>query len=91
MVVALLETATGVESAPRPADLSVLARDPASGLAVIRVPTAPAPVLTVWFPRRMQYPRYLIASDVARQGTSLRPVFVSALYPAASPTWSESI
>jgi S1-C subfamily serine protease len=39
----------------------------------------------------MQYPRYLIVSDVSRQGTSLRPVFVGSLYPAASPTWSESI
>jgi hypothetical protein len=90
-VVTLLELASGVARAPRPANLTVLARDPASGLAVIRVPTAPAPVLTVWSPQRMQYPRYLIVSDVSRQGTSLRPVFVGSLYPAASPTWSESI
>lgn len=73
------------------ASLTVLARDPASGLAVIRVPMAPAPALTVWSPQRMQYPRYLIVSDVSRQGTSLRPIFVGSLYPVASPTWSESI
>ncbi len=90
-VVVTLLTATRAASEPRPADIAVLARDPASGLAVIRVPTMPAPVLTVWSPQRIQYPRYLIASDVSRQGTSLRPVFVSALYPAASPTWSGSI
>lgn len=90
-VAVTLLTATRGVSAPRPADLTVLARDPASGLAVIRVPTAPAPVLTAWSPQRLQYPRYLIVSDVSRQGTSLRPVFVGSLYPAASPTWRESI
>jgi hypothetical protein len=90
VVVALLERATGAAIAPRFADLTLLARDPASGLAVIRVPPAPAPVLTVWSPQRMR-PRYMIVSDVSRQGTSLRPVFVGSLYPAASPTWSESI
>lgn len=91
VVVTLLKTASGVASAPRPANLTLLARDPASGLAVIRVPTAPAPVLTVWSPQRMQYPRYLIVSDVSRQGTSLRPIFVGSLYPAASSMWSDSI
>jgi len=88
VVVTLLETASG--AAQRPANLTVLARDPASGLAVIRVPAAPAPVLTVWSLQRPR-PRYMIVSDVSRQGTSLRPVFVGSLYPAASPTWSESI
>jgi len=72
-------------------NLAVLARDPASGLAVIRVPAAPAPALALWSPQRMQYPRYLIVSDVSRQGASLRPIFVGSLYPAVSPTWSESI
>lgn len=91
VAVALLETTTGVARARRPADLTLLARDPASGLAVIRVQAAPAPVLTVWSPQRLQYPRYLIVSNISRQGTSLRPVFVGSLYPAASPTWSESI
>ena len=90
VVVALL-TATRVASPPRFGDLAVLARDSATGLAVIRVPTAPAPRLTVWSPQRMQYPRYLIVSDLSRQGTSLRPVFVGSLYPAVSPKWSESI
>jgi len=42
VVVTLLETASGVASAQRPANLTVLASDPASGLAVIGVPTAPS-------------------------------------------------
>jgi len=90
-VVATLLTTTRVVNQPRLADLAVLARDPASGLAVIRVPPAPAPALTLWSPQRMRYPRYLVVSDVSRQGTSLRPVFVGSLYPTASPTWSAPI
>ena len=91
VVVALLATASGVEGAQPPAGPIVLARDPASGLAVIQVPTAPAPALPLWSPPRMQYPRYLLVSDVSRPGTSLRPVFVGSLYPATSLIWSESI
>lgn len=90
-VAVTLLTATPGATPPRPADLAVLARDPASGLAVIRVPTAPAPALTAWSPQRMQYPRYVIVSDVSRQGRSLQPVFVGSLHPVASPTWLESI
>lgn len=76
---------------PRPRDLSVLARDPASGLAVIRVARGPVPILALWSPRRIQYPRYLVGSVVSRQGVSLRPLFVGSLFPVPSPTWVESI
>lgn len=89
--VAVTLMAPRATSPPRPSDLAVLARDPASGLAVIRVPAAPAPAPMAWSPLRMQYPRYLIVSDVSRQGTSLRPVFVGSLYSTASPTWLEPI
>ncbi|MBI4886132.1 MAG: PDZ domain-containing protein [Acidobacteria bacterium] len=90
VAVTLLTAARGADT-PRPTDLAVLARDTASGLAVVRVPPAPAPAPVAWAPQRMQYPRYLMVSNVSRQGTSLRPVFVGSLYPTASPTWSESI
>ena len=90
VVVALLTTG-GVAGAQSPANPTVLARDPASGLAVIRVPTAPASALPLWSPQGMQSPRYLLVSDVSRQGASLRPVFVGSLYPAASLTWAEPI
>ena len=91
VVVALLPPASGAAGMPPAADPIVLARDPASGLAVIRVPAAPAVALPLWSPPRLQYPRYLLVSDVSRPGTSLRPVFVGSLYPAASLVWSESI
>jgi serine protease DegQ len=91
VVVALLPPAGGPAGTLSPAGLTVLARDPASGLAVIRVPPARAVALPLWSPQRLEYPRYLLVSDVSPLGTSLRPVFVGALYPDASPVWSEPI
>ena len=91
MVVTLLETATGVASAQPSTDVGIVARDPASGMALVRVPPAAAPVLAVWSPQRMQYPRYLVATDVSGRGTSLRPVFVGSLDRIVSPIWAESI
>jgi serine protease Do len=69
---------------------TVEARDPMSGLAVVRVPGANAPELTMWEPRRLENPRYVIAADVAREGTSLRPVFLGALYPVVTSMWDQS-
>ena len=70
VVVALLPPASGAAGMPPAADPIVLARDPASGLAVIRVPAARAMALPLWSPLRLQYPRYLLVSDVSPTGTS---------------------
>jgi S1-C subfamily serine protease len=73
-------------------DGKIVARDPASGLAIARVPlpgSASPPV--PWTPRQPQQARYLVASDVSRAGVSLRPVFVGSLDAIASPLWSEPI
>ena len=74
--------------APR---VNVVARDQATQLAVFRVPTVDGPMLTTWSSGRLQDPRFLIAADVSRNGTSLRPVFVGALFPTVSPFWPGSI
>jgi hypothetical protein len=66
-------------------------RDPVSGLAVIRVDAADVPELSIWVPRRVDNPRYLISADASRQGISLRPVFLGALYPVASPIWDPAV
>ena len=74
--------------------MTVLARDPASGLAVVRVssqaPPSPAPPVP-WTPRQPQQSRYLVASDASPDGVSLRPVFAGALHPFDSPLWSEPL
>jgi hypothetical protein len=71
---------------------AIVAQDRASGLAVVRM-TSETPVVppALWSPRRARQPRYLIATDVLDQGISLRPVFIGALEPAASPAWSAPI
>jgi serine protease Do len=50
--------------------------------------TPPAPHLPGWAPRRPQDPRFLLAADISRDGMSLRPVFVGALYSTTSARWS---
>jgi S1-C subfamily serine protease len=72
-------------------EASIVARDPATGLAVIRVPAAAAPPLSTWAPRRPASPRHLLAADVASEGATLRPVFVASLVGMDSPIWGESI
>jgi PDZ domain len=67
-------------------------RDRASGLAVVSTPGGSAgPVPATWTPRRMQQPRYFVASDVSRQGVSLRPVFVGSLDPVDSALWTQPV
>ncbi len=70
----------------------IVARDAASGLAIVRVPvpvSASPPV--AWTPRQPQQPRYFLASDVSPLGVSLRPAFVGSLDPIESPLWSEPL
>ncbi|MBI4263706.1 MAG: PDZ domain-containing protein [Acidobacteria bacterium] len=64
-----------------------LARDPASGLALVRVPAASAPRPALWSPQQTQRPRYLMATDASTEIVSLRPVFIGSTQPTASPAW----
>jgi PDZ domain len=78
------------------ANANVRARDPASGLAVVRVSSPmpaspPASPLTTWTPRRLQQPRYLAASDLSLQTVSVRPTYVGSLDHVDSPLWSEGL
>jgi hypothetical protein len=68
-----------------------IAREPASQLAVIRLPGGAAPLLSTWIPRRLSSPRFMIAAGATRNGLALRPVFIGSLEPTGSPTWTGSI
>lgn len=80
---------------------TVLARDAASGVTVVRAtipvpssspgpsPPTPSSSPVPWTPRQPQQSRYLIASDVSLEGVAMRPVFVGSLEPVESPLWSE--
>ncbi|HWF83891.1 MAG TPA: PDZ domain-containing protein [Vicinamibacterales bacterium] len=68
-----------------------IARDPASQLAVIRLPAGAAPLLSTWTPRWLPSPRVMIAAAVWRNGISFRPIFIGSLQSTASPTWMGTI
>lgn len=70
---------------------SVLAFDRASGLAVVRIPADEVAALDHWSPRRLDYPRFLIAAEPSTEGVSLRPVFLGALHRISTPLWEDTI
>jgi S1-C subfamily serine protease len=75
---------------------AVLARDPASGLTLLRMlngslPDGPVTPLPTWSPRQPQSIRYLIASDVSPGVVSGRPLLVGPLEPTPSRVWSEIV
>ena len=73
-------------------DPAVLARDPAFGIALVRVGgQAPASAPAPWLPRRPERPRYLVATDISEAGLSLRPVYVGSLGPIDKPLWSDKL
>lgn len=80
--VALIEAEAGA-----PTGVTLLARDPASGLAVVQTASSAAPALRTWTPRRMEYPRYVMVSEASHGRVALRPVFVGSLRATSSSTW----
>ena len=71
---------------------TVLAQDPASGLAVASsMAAAAAPLPLPWTPRRLQQPRYFFATRAAVGGVSLYPLFVGSLTPTDTPLWAGQV
>ena len=65
-----------------------IGEDRATGLAIVRTQAGEVPGLVPWVPRLLDYPRYLVAADVAAEHVMLRPVFISGLFPVTSPSWT---
>ena len=84
--VALIGAAT-----PNPDEGDVIARDRATGLAVVRTQPARSPERRVWTPQRVEAPRYLLVTEASPTGASLRPVFVGALRSTESFAWGTSV
>jgi hypothetical protein len=70
---------------------TVLNFDRATGLAIVRHERGDIPGLMPWAPRLLDYPRYLVAADLAGEHVALRPVFVGGLFPVTSPLWSGEV
>lgn len=69
--------------------LAVMARDEASGLAVVRVGGAALPSgLPARAFERPERPRYLMATETLSTGVTLRPLFVGALASVEAPRWA---
>ena len=69
-----------------------IAADAATGLTLLRVEAAAAPLAPApWTPRQLEEPRYLMASVASPGVVALRPAFVPSLQPVASPAWSGPI
>ncbi len=74
-----------------PSEGDVVARDRATGLAIVRTPPSPAQELRTWTPQREAYPRYLLVTEASPTGVSLRPVFVGALRSTSSFSWETRV
>ena len=67
---------------------TLLMSDRATGLAIVQQERGDMPGLMPWAPRLLDYPRYLVATDVTGEHVALRPVFIGGLFPVTSPIWS---
>jgi hypothetical protein len=70
-----------------PSAENILGRDHATGLTVIKTPEPAVSTPATWSPLQLQHPRYLFAATAAADGSALRPLFVDALDPTATPLW----
>jgi len=70
------------------ADVTLVAYDAASSLAVVRLPDSTANIAAPRVTRLPQPPQYVIASAVYPDGVALRPVFVAAIAATDAPLWS---
>jgi S1-C subfamily serine protease len=70
---------------------SVVARDGASGLALVTVPGAPAPPLVQWTAARRPAARFLVAAGGSPNGVSFQPIFLGAFHPIFSALWESEV
>ncbi len=75
---------------PAPAASHVV-RDPITGLTVLRVADATLVTPSIWSPRRLDTPRFLLGAEPAAGGLSLRPVFIGSLEAEPSQRWMGEI
>lgn len=71
---------------------TILARDVVRGLTLVRVPAAPAPVLTIRDGQQpIVAPSYLAVAEASEAGTSIRPLFVGRSDSLGDPRWDTSL
>jgi hypothetical protein len=86
-VVALIDNVAGASITGG----TLVARDPVTGLAVLRTASSELPSIQTWTPQGFDYPRYVLVSDVSQARVSLHPVFVGHLSTAPNSAWSADV
>ena len=87
-LVALAEDASidGIVGVPGPT--VTIARDSGRGLALVRVPSTAAPVISIREGvQPLTTPGYVAVAEASRAGTSLRPIFVGRSDGVGDPRW----
>ncbi|MFN8061484.1 MAG: PDZ domain-containing protein [Vicinamibacterales bacterium] len=70
----------------------VVARDPSTGLALVRIAAGPRPLVQVWDGSRPSATaQYLAVAEGARGGVALKPVFVSRTDPVVDPRYESPL
>ncbi len=70
--------------------VTILARDRANGLVLVRV-SAAAPSYRRWTPERGETVRFLLVTEPSATGVSLWPAFVGPVQPAISFRWEAAV
>ena len=86
-VVALIDTPTTVSITGG----TLVAHDPVTGLSVLQTSSSDFQPIRTWTPQRIDYPRYVLASDVSQGRLSLQPVFIGRLSVSRNPAWSADV
>ena len=69
----------------------IVARDSATGLALVRTTGPAAATGPIWTPDRLELSRYVFAAAPAPSQPSVGPAYISSFEPQRSPAWSTSI
>ena len=89
VVAALVDEGAVVEAViGMPGSVTVVARDPVRGITLVRVPSTPAPALSIREGQQpLSAPTYVAVAEASAAGTSVRPVFVGRSDSSADPRW----
>lgn len=72
--------------------LGVIAKDRATGLAVVRIAReTPFALPSLWSAQRLDAPRFVMASSPSPRDVSLRPAFIGSLTPIEMPGWTAPV
>jgi hypothetical protein len=70
---------------------TLVAHDPVTGLSVLQTSSFDLPAVRMWTAQQIDYPRYVLVTDVSHGRFSLYPVFVGHLSASRNSAWSADV